>query len=304
MTNPASPVHATPADAGNAQAASAAAARPSPSYLKVQTRRAFEEVALQIRDQLASGALMPGDRLPPERELAEQFQLSRNTVREALRSLEMAGILEFRKGMYGGAFVREGHGGAVVAGFSDLFRLGMFKPEHLKDARLLVSVAVARAACHLATADDLEKLRLNLEAGEAAIAQNDTAERVRLGLDFHRLLAAASGNPIMVILMDALMAIQSQLIELLGPSPDALVMPSRRRIYDLIVARDEAGAAIEMERNIGALHERYLADEAGKKAQGAGAAWPATAPPAESPPHPETAVPAWRRATALPCCCR
>ena len=271
--------------ADTSRVAKVRASKPALSYSKVHTRRAFEEVALQIRRQLDSGALLPGDRLPPERELAEQFQLSRNTVREALRSLEMAGILEFRKGMYGGAFVREGHGGAVVAGFSDMFRLGMFKPEHLKDARLLVSVAVARSACHLATEDDLEKLRLNLEAGEAAIAEKDTAERVRLGLDFHRLLAAASGNPIMVILMDSLMTIQSQLIELLGPSPDVLVMPSRRRIYDLILARDEEGAVKETERNIALLHERYLADKAGKVAPKDNAAGPrpetnrAAAPP-------------------------
>jgi len=239
--------------------------RPSQSYLKVQTRRAFEEVAVQIREQLSKGALIPGDKLPSERELAEQFQLSRNTVREALRSLEMAGILEFRKGMHGGAFVRDGHGGAVVAGFSDMFRLGMFKPEHLKEARLLVSLAVTRAACLRATTEDMEALRENVEAGEEAIARHDTAERVRLGLDFHRLLAAASSNPIMIILMDALMTIQSQLIELLGPSPDSLVMPSRRRVYDLIVARDEDSAATEMERNIDALHERYLSAEVGQK---------------------------------------
>jgi DNA-binding FadR family transcriptional regulator len=276
------------------------ASKPALSYSKVQTRRAFEEVALQIRRQLDSGALLPGDRLPPERELAEQFQLSRNTVREALRSLEMAGILEFRKGMYGGAFVREGHGGAVVAGFSDMFRLGMFKPEHLKDARLLVSVAVARSACHLATEEDLEKLRLNLEAGEAAIAEQDTAERVRLGLDFHRLLAAASGNPIMVILMDSLMTIQSQLIELLGPSPDALVMPSRRRIYDLILARDEEGAVRETERNIALLHERYLADKVGKVAQNDKASQPRSRKTAVKKPRVSAlgARPASNRATA------
>jgi DNA-binding FadR family transcriptional regulator len=252
--------------------------RPSQSYLKVQTRRAFEEVSLQIREQLSKGALIPGDKLPSERELSEQFQLSRNTVREALRSLEVAGILEFRKGMYGGAFVRNGHGGAVVAGFSDMFRLGMFKPAHLKDARMLVSVAVTRAACQLATAEGLEALRVNVEAGEAAIARHDTAERVRLGLDFHHLLAAASGNPIMVILVDELMTIQSQLVELLGPSPDKMIMPSRRRIYDLIVARDEEGAAIEMGRNIDALHERYLSAEAGQVTQPAKANKPNPAP--------------------------
>src|SRR5882672_6430946 len=95
------------------------------AYSPVQTKRAFEEVALQIREQLSKGALKPGDRLPSERELAEQFGLSRNTVREALRSLEMSGILEFRKGATGGAFVREAHSEAVISGFSDLFRMGV-----------------------------------------------------------------------------------------------------------------------------------------------------------------------------------
>lgn len=235
-----------------------AAQRPRPSYLKVQTKRAFEDVAEQIRAQLASGALSPGDRLPAERELAEQFQLSRNTVREALRSLEMAGVLEFRKGMYGGAFVRQAHGDAVVAGFADLFRMGMFTPEHLRDARLLVSVATTRAACELATAEDLAKLRENLDASEAAVARGDTAERVRLGLEFHRLIAQASGNPIMTILIDALMTIQLDLIQVLGPSPDKLIMPSRRKILKYIAARDADKAAAEMERNIAVLHTRYL----------------------------------------------
>jgi len=248
------------------QRSTGGAERPPQAYVKVQTRRAFEEVALQIRSQLASGALLPGDCLPSERELAEQFHLSRNTVREALRSLEMAGILEFRKGMYGGAFVREGHGDAVVAGFSDLFRLGMFEPKHLKEARTLVSVAATRSACHRATPQDLIQLKRNLEAGEAAVERGDTAERVRLGLEFHRLLAKASGNPIMIILMDALMAIQSQLIELLGPSPDDMVMPARRRIYEHVAARNEEKAVKEMQRNIEILHKRYLADEAPIKA--------------------------------------
>jgi DNA-binding FadR family transcriptional regulator len=240
----------------NGQAADAVA-RPAPAYLRVQTRRAFEEVAAQIRELIASGALGPGDRLPPERELAEQFDLSRNTVREALRALEMAGLLELRKGAQGGAFVRQGRGDAVVTGFSDLFRLGMFKPEHLKEARLLVSVAVTRSACQRATDEDIATLRRNQEASEAAVREGNTEERVRLGLEFHRLLARASGNPIMVVLMDSLMAVQAQLLQLLGPSPDDLVMPSRRRILKYVAARDEEKAVAEMERNINALHVRY-----------------------------------------------
>ena len=236
------------------------APRPAPMYKRIQTRRAFEEVASQIRDQLSRGALVPGDRLPPERELARQFSLSRNTVREALRSLEMAGILEFRKGMHGGAFVREGHGSAVIAGFADLFRLGMFEPGHLKEARLLVGMAVTRAACRRATADDIAALRANLDASDTAVREGRTAERMRLGLEFHRQLAKASGNPIFMVLTDALMEVQAQLIELglLSPTPNELVMPSRHRITDYVAARDEARAVAEMERNIGNLQLRQL----------------------------------------------
>jgi GntR family transcriptional repressor for pyruvate dehydrogenase complex len=237
-----------------------ASPRPAPMYKRIQTRRAFEEVASQIRDQLSRGALVPGDRLPPERELARQFNLSRNTVREALRSLEMAGILEFRKGMHGGAFVREGHGSAVIAGFADLFRLGMFEPEHLKEARLLVGMAVTRAACRRATDDDIAALRANLEASDAAVRDGRTAERMRLGLEFHRQLAKGSGNPIFMVLTDALMEVQAQLIELglLSPTPNELVMPSRHRITEFVAARDETKAVAEMERNISNLQLRPL----------------------------------------------
>ena len=73
--------------------------------------------------------------MPSERDLADQFGVSRNTLREALRSLEIAGLLELKKGATGGAFIREGGGDAVVTGLSDLYRLGNIRPEHLTEAK-------------------------------------------------------------------------------------------------------------------------------------------------------------------------
>jgi len=229
-------------------------------FRPVRAGNPFEETVERLLQAIKLGVVVPGDRLPPERELARHFNLSRNTVREALRSLEMAGILEFRKGMRGGAFVREGHGSAVIAGFADLFRLGMFQPDHLKEARLLVGMAVTRAACRRATDDDIAALRANLEASDAAVREGRTAERMRLGLEFHRQLAKASGNPIYMVLTDALMEVQAQLIELglLSPTPNELVMPSRYRITDYVATRDEERAVAEMERNINNLQLRQL----------------------------------------------
>ncbi|WP_434668106.1 GntR family transcriptional regulator [Paraburkholderia sp. A3BS-1L] len=251
---------ATPnANAPASAAPASGSARPSPAYSPVQTRRAFEFVADQIRSQLASGALQPGDRLPSERELAESFGLSRNTVREALRSLEIGGVLEFRKGATGGAFVREGQGDAVIAGFADLFRLGAIKPADLTEARLIVSVAAARFACVRGSEEDFEALRENVKESEAAVAKGDLRERVRINLEFHKLLARAARNPVLVILTDALVEIHEQLLEVISPLPDSAVMPSRKRLLKHLIARDEDKAAAEMETHLKALQKHYLA---------------------------------------------
>src|SRR5258708_13175043 len=83
----------------------AAGSGAAPQFRPIHTRRGFEEICERIREQLALGALKPGDKLPPERDLAQQLGVSRNVLREALRSLELAGALRLQKGVKGGAFI-------------------------------------------------------------------------------------------------------------------------------------------------------------------------------------------------------
>ncbi|WP_178106734.1 FadR/GntR family transcriptional regulator [Pseudomonas mangiferae] len=232
--------------------------RPRPSYIPVQTRRAFEEVAEQIRDQLSNGLLKPGDRLPPERELAEQFNLSRNTVREALRALEMSGLLEFRKGATGGAFVREGQSDAVVAGFSDLFRLGVIRPADLIEARMIVGVEVTRLACARASDQDFAELEANLDASEAAERDNAADQRLKINLDFHVILARAANNPVLLILIDALTGIHLKLLQTMTPAANAKVIASRRKLLGYLRARNEEKAVTEMKRHLAALGHHYM----------------------------------------------
>jgi len=230
----------------------------SVSPTPVQARRAFEEVALQIRAQLSSGELRPGDRLPAERDLAEQFGLSRNTVREALRTLEISGVLEFRKGTTGGAFVREGQGDGVVTGIADLFRLGTLGHEHLTEARMVVALATTRATCERGSEADLDALVNNVRAAETAVKAGNISERVSINLEFFRILADASRNPLLIILTDALIEIQVLLLEVLTPAPSSTVMASRRRLLKHLLARDTERAAGEMEVHLKALERHYL----------------------------------------------
>lgn len=235
--------------------------RPPKSFTAIQTKRAFESVADQIRTQLIEGSLRPGDRLPSERELADQFSLSRNTVREGLRALEVSGLLELRKGATGGAFVREGRGDVVVSGFSDLFWLGAIKPADLTEGRLIVGVAVTRLACQRATGEDLKALHDNVAASEAASAAGLGKERVQLNLEFHRLLARAAKNPVLTILTDALVGIQSNLLEVFQPASEDMVIPSRHRLLAHLIGRDEEAAAHEMQEHLRGLQQHYLKED-------------------------------------------
>lgn len=229
------------------------------SFRPVATRRAFEEIAAQIRGELARRRLRAGDRLPAERDLATQFGVSRNTLREALRSLEIAGLLELKKGATGGAFIREGGGEAAIAGLADLFHLGTIRPQHLTEARLLIGTEVARLACERRTAEDLAALRKNVEAAEAATADGDVERRAAVNYEFHRLLARAAQNPVLTILTDALMEMTRHFVEKVGYLPNRYVMPSRRRLLDCLERRDGDAAAKEMTTLLRRLQRFHLA---------------------------------------------
>src|SRR5258708_7593824 len=125
-----------------------AVASPSPmKFRPTHTRRGFEEICERIREQLALGALKRGDKLPPERDLAQQLGVSRNVLREGLRSLEMAGVLRLQKGVKGGAFIQEGGTSRVNDVMRDMLRLGTISVRKSSEARIHVLYVVVRLAC-------------------------------------------------------------------------------------------------------------------------------------------------------------
>ena len=236
----------------------------TPEFRPVATRRAFEDITAQIRDRLVHRSLQAGDRLPAERQLAGQFRVSRNTLREALRSLEIAGLVELKKGATGGAFIRQGGGEAAVAGLSDLFRMGAIRPEHLTEARILVGTEVTRLACKRRTRPDLAALEANVSAAEAATEKRELARRAEINYEFHRLLARATKNPVLIVLTDALMEMTRHFVETIGYQPNRYVLPSRRRLLALLRDGDAEGAAKEMEQMLKRLQRSHLASY-GKK---------------------------------------
>jgi DNA-binding FadR family transcriptional regulator len=229
------------------------------SFSAISPARAVDEIAAQVRSMIADGRLKPGDRLPSERDLALRLQVSRNTLREALRTLEHAGLIEMRKGASGGAFVRTGSAGVIVTGLSDLYHLGAITPQQLTEARIWLSGLVVRVACERATQEDFDALEANVRAAAEAHDAGRFDERQKLHREFHVILARATRNPIIAITMESVMVVLGQFIEKIGPSENPYTLPSRKRFMKLLRARDSEAAAAEMSKHLRRLHNQYLA---------------------------------------------
>lgn len=235
-----------------------AADQTPPLFQAVKAARAFEEIATQIRAELAGGRLKVGSRLPAERALAQQFGVSRNTLREALRSLEHAGLIRLQKGASGGAFISEGSGDAITTSLMDLYHVGTITPDQLTEARIWLESVIVREACRRATPADIQALKENISEAEEATKSGDFQRRAEINLDFHRKLAAMTANPIVVIMMDGLLNVLSKFIQTIGEYENTFVIPSRKRFLKHMAAGDADAAVAEMEVILKRLQRSYL----------------------------------------------
>ena len=172
-------------------------------FTPVQTRRTFEEAADQIAEKVRAGELRTGDRLPGERSLAAQMEISRPTLREAVKVLVDAGVLEVRRGPGGGMYV------ATDVVPTDLVRhsasLRLAEIAAVLEARRMLEPRVAQLAAERATDEDFEALERSIEAMRVLVdgGWHPRLEDRFLQLDvqFHLALARAAGNPTVETLM-------------------------------------------------------------------------------------------------------
>src|SRR3984893_12541009 len=130
--------------------------------------RVHEAVADQIRQAILSGLLTPGHKLPPEREMARQFQTSRVALREALRALEQEGMITIKRGFGGGAFVADFDAAlkALADSLHTVVKLGQAKSGHVTEARTILEPDLARLATSRADETDLKAMQALVEAQE------------------------------------------------------------------------------------------------------------------------------------------
>jgi len=233
----------------------------TPIFRPTKPHRAFDDIVAQIREMVRDGQLRSGDRLPAERALAEQFAVSRNTVREALRMIEIAGLIQLRRGATGGAFIAEGDPGRVASNMSDMIRLGHMSFSDLTEARTWLESIVVRAACERADSEYIARLEANVaEAGQLSEA-GDLREKANVHVEFHNILAEATGNPVLVAMMRSLMEVARELVHAVGPTEGDIVIRSRRRFLKHLRAGETEAAVEEMNRYLQRLHKLWVKAE-------------------------------------------
>jgi GntR family transcriptional regulator, transcriptional repressor for pyruvate dehydrogenase complex len=227
-------------------------------FERVQTSRVFEEVTAQIRQMIVTGQLKPGHRLPAERELAVQLGVSRSSVREALRALEIAGLVKLSKGGAGGAFIASRTSEVVVTALQDMFHLGTITPEQLTDARLWIEAIVVRVAIERMSEADISLLEANVADAQHAYQTGDFEGCARISFEFHNILARATQNPVLIANVGGMINIMNHYIGIIGPPQSKYILLSRRRFMSFLQERNVAAAMAEMDELLRRAHRHYL----------------------------------------------
>jgi GntR family transcriptional repressor for pyruvate dehydrogenase complex len=178
------------------------------AFDRIDRRRYSEQVIQMVVAEIMSDNLAIGDKLPGEKELTEQFNVSRTVVREALRVLEESGLVEIRKGPKGGAFVTRSFHKPVSSSLKNLIAHGQISIDHLFDVRALVEPYIAVQAALHARPADLEPLRALIE--ESSARQDDVSLLKSNNIRFHLLLARAAGNPVLSIVMESVIELMQE----------------------------------------------------------------------------------------------
>ncbi len=215
-----------------------------------------EETAERILQMIRNDGYSPGDKLPSERKLGKQLQVGRTSVREAIRRLEAMGLLEVRQGL--GTFVKDPGSRILQTSLVPYILTDPDKLDELFETRMIIETAAASLAARRADAHHIAQMKYWMRTVETNIAQGDAAGITTADVEFHRQIIAASGNTILVALMDSLvdllrdMRFDSSNVPTLLPE----ITSGHREIFVAIAAGDSQAARSAMQDHLNSVARR------------------------------------------------
>ncbi len=222
-----------------------------------QKAKLHDLITSRLRELIRDGKLKPGDRLPPERKLAELFQVSRNSVREAIRILEDKQIIHCRPGS--GTFVADIDGESILEAMTDAFESQRTKLEQILEFRQVLEPGVARLAARRISPAALNTLAEIIRNQEEILFRGEGNQR-ELDLLFHQTLVEATGNRVLSTVLDTIgeKIRETRSDSLLSERRARQSIAAHKRIFAALEAGDSRRAGKEMERHLKTLRSTLV----------------------------------------------
>jgi GntR family transcriptional regulator, transcriptional repressor for pyruvate dehydrogenase complex len=238
---------------------------PAPEGLPVsRVKPAYRQVADQLRAQVLTGALAPGERLPNENELSVMFGVGRSTVREALRVLSSQHMVVTSRGVSGGSFVAHPDPASIseflVASLGLLSGSEVVSFSELLDVRELFEVPAAKLAAEHRTEAQLDHLRAMLDQD---LITGDRDQQLEGNLDFHMRLLEAGGNRLLAMMTTPIFTVlHARFVDNGAPTGlHAQLAEHHRLIFERVEAGDGEGASALMAEHLAHLRPLYAAND-------------------------------------------
>ncbi|MCG4580162.1 FadR/GntR family transcriptional regulator [Clostridium cochlearium] len=177
-------------------------------FSPVKNKKVYEEVIEQIKDMIYKGILKKGDKLPSERHMVEKLQVSRTSVREALRCLEIIGLIESRQGE--GNFIKENFENGLIEPLSVMFMLKDSKSEEILELRKIIEIGTVQLAAKRISKSELDELK---ELKEKLKTLNKEENLAEIDREFHYKIAEASQNFLLLGVLNAISSLMESYIK-------------------------------------------------------------------------------------------
>lgn len=228
-------------------------------FSPIKNTKVYEQVIEQIKNMIIDGTLKKGDKLPSERELVEHLQVSRTSIREALRALQIIGLVECRQGE--GNYIRESFENSLFEPLSMMFMLQKSSSLEIMEIRKIIEVETTALASQRITDEELQHMKMLLDT---IISSADEDDKVKADKAFHYGIAKASRNYLIINILNAISSLMDEFIKdarrriLVEEENKDELAKQHDDIYKGLKSRNPKKASEAMKRHLDFTNEYYL----------------------------------------------
>ena len=227
-------------------------------FNSISNKKVYEQVIEQIQKNIMDGTFKKGDKLPSERELSEKMAVSRTSIREAIRVLEIMGLIESKRGS--GNYIANSFGNSLFEPLSIMFMLQEYSTGDIHELRETLEIECCRVASKRMSDDDIKLLN---DVVDKMYKTNDEEQSLLLDIRFHNIIVKSSDNPLIVNMLEVISQLMDKFIKearkiiLCEENNREVLLNSHKEIVLSLQERDEEKAIYSMKKHFEIIKQAY-----------------------------------------------